>query len=309
MSQITLNPHLFYLLPAGFYLILLMIYLLRNFFSRFAFISVRFTAFFAVLCIFPFIMYAQSPPEALNPDTGTSYKKTLKQFVVVLDAGHGGNATGANGKFSLEKNITLAITLRLGKLIQQNCPDVKVIFTRTTDESVGLNERAEIANQNHANLFLCIHCNAVRKHQASPPGAETYVLGLTDVSRNLEAAIRENSDITKEANYKETYGGFDPYSPESYIIFSMQQGRNLHKSLRIANFIQAQFYKNNRVDRGVKQEPLLVLRNTHMPGVLIETGYISNPEEEEYLNSDDGQQTLAKSIFDAFLQYKTEVAK
>ena len=279
------------------------------FFPKFNFFLAIHTGLFLSFLILTNLVYGQTLVASGFNDGPIGEKKTEKPFIVVLDAGHGGKATGANGRFSLEKNITLAITLKLGRLIKENCSDVRVIYTRTTDESVGLNDRAEIANQNHANLFLCIHCNAVRKHEASPPGAETYVLGLSDVTRNLEAAIRENSDITKEANYKETYGGFDPYSPESYIIFSMQQGHNLHKSLKIANFIQAQFFKSGRVDRGVKQEPLLVLRNTHMPGVLIETGYISNTGEEEFLNSEDGQETIARSIFDAFVLYKTDVIR
>ncbi len=279
----------------------------RIFLSKIYFFLILSFVIFSALLLTVTRTYAQQAPGFSDSLTGTA--KPVRPFIVVLDAGHGGKATGANGRFSLEKNITLAITLKLGKLITDSCPDVHVIYTRTSDESVGLNDRAEIANQNHANLFLCIHCNAVRKHEASPPGAETYVLGLSDVTRNLEAAIRENSDITKEVNYKETYAGFDPYSPESYILFSMQQGHNLHKSLKIANYIQAQFYKNGRVDRGVKQEPLLVLRNTHMPGVLIETGYISNPEEEEFLNSQDGQLTIARSIFDAFVLYKSDVIR
>lgn len=279
----------------------------RIFLSKIYFFLILSFVIFSALLLTVTRTYAQQGPGFSDSLTGTA--KPVRPFIVVLDAGHGGKATGANGRFSLEKNITLAITLKLGKLITESCPDVHVIYTRTSDESVGLNDRAEIANQNHANLFLCIHCNAVRKHEASPPGAETYVLGLSDVTRNLEAAIRENSDITKEVNYKETYAGFDPYSPESYILFSMQQGHNLHKSLKIANYIQAQFYKNGRVDRGVKQEPLLVLRNTHMPGVLIETGYISNPEEEEFLNSQDGQLTIARSIFDAFVLYKSDVIR
>lgn len=279
----------------------------RIFLSKIYFFLILSFVIFSALLLTVTRTYAQQALGFSDSLTGTA--KPVRPFIVVLDAGHGGKATGANGRFSLEKNITLAITLKLGKLITDSCPDVRVIYTRTSDESVGLNDRAEIANQNHANLFLCIHCNAVRKHEASPPGAETYVLGLSDVTRNLEAAIRENSDITKEVNYKETYAGFDPYSPESYILFSMQQGHNLHKSLKIANYIQAQFYKNGRVDRGVKQEPLLVLRNTHMPGVLIETGYISNPEEEEFLNSQDGQLTIARSIFDAFVLYKSDVIR
>lgn len=271
------------------------------------------TFLLALIAVFILVSVAVRAQDVRQPGFNDSLAgstvKPASQFVVVIDAGHGGRATGAAGKFSLEKNITLAITLKLGKLIQDSCPDVKVIYTRTTDADLGLLERADVANQNHANLFLCIHCNAGRYHEETPPGAETYVLGLSDVSRNLEAAIRENSDITKEANYKEKYGGFDPYSPESYVIFSMQQGHNLHKSLKIANYIQAQLFKNNRVDRGVKQEPLSVLRNTHMPGVLIETGYITNTEEEKFLNSEDGQQTIARSILDAFILYKADVGK
>jgi len=254
---------------------------------------------------------SQGAAAAKSPaDTAPPPRRVLNgPFVLVLDAGHGGHDSGAKGRYSMEKDVALSITLKVASLVRINSKDINLILTRSTDDFIELNERARIANQYKSNLFVCIHCNSVRNHRYSPEGAETYVLGLSDVNRNLENAIRENSVITLEANYQEKYGGFDPNSPESYIIFSMKQNRNLRKSLRIANEIQAQFYKNNRVDRGVKQEPLLVLRNTTMPGILVETGYISSAGEEDYLNSGDGQNTLARSIYDALVQYKNEMYK
>ena len=243
----------------------------------------------------------------IKRDTLPKQKIGSKPFIVVIDPGHGGKAGGARGRFSNEKDITLAISMKLGALILNTLSDVKVFYTRTQDVSVDFNDRTQLANGQKADLFICIHCNSVPKHAHSPQGAETYVLGLSDENRNLENAIRENADIKLEDNYKQNYDGFDPNSPESYIMFTLFQNHNQKRSIKFANLVQASLEKAGRINRGVKQEPLIVLRNTAMPGVLVETGYISDPEEEVYLNSADGQTTIAKSILEAFIQYKEEI--
>lgn len=230
-----------------------------------------------------------------------------KPFILVLDAGHGGKAPGARGQFSNEKDITLAITKKLGELITSTLPDIKVYYTRTDDESVDLEERARFANAQKANLFISIHCNSVPKYAHAPQGVETYILGLSDENRNLEAAKRENGDILLEDNYKEKYDGFDPNSSDSYILFSLTQNHNQKRSYKIASLIEAEMEKGGRINRGVFQEPLSVLRNTVMPGILVETGYISNREEEIFLNSPDGQEIIANAILQALIQYKTDV--
>ncbi len=242
-------------------------------------------------------------------DSTISKKQVHKPFLIVIDPGHGGKASGARGKFSNEKDITLAISLKLGELIVQKLPDVKVFYTRTQDVSVDFNDRTQLANGQKADLFLCIHCNSVPKRAHSPQGAETYVLGLSDENRNLENAMKENADIMLEDNYKQNYDGFDPNSSESYIMFTLFQNHNQKRSYKIASMIQASLEKYGRINRGVKQEPLIVLRNTAMPGILVETGYISDPEEEIFLNSPEGQSTIANAILDAFILYKTDIGR
>jgi N-acetylmuramoyl-L-alanine amidase len=225
---------------------------------------------------------------------------------VVIDPGHGGKDSGALGKISKEKDIVLAIGLKLGNYIKENLPDVKVIFTRTTDEFIPLYQRAEIANKASADLYISIHANSNPKPE--PNGAYTLVLGLHRADENFEVAKRENSVILLEDDYSARYENFDPNSPESYIIFSLLQNVYFDESINFAGMVQTQFRdRAKRIDRGVKQQGLLVLAQTSMPGVLIETGFISNPEEEKYLNSEDGQDYLASSIFRAFRDYKNEI--
>ncbi|QEC53688.1 N-acetylmuramoyl-L-alanine amidase [Anseongella ginsenosidimutans] len=224
---------------------------------------------------------------------------------VVLDAGHGGHDPGTNWAGVYEKHIALSITLKVGKLIKENMPDVKVIYTRDDDTFVELYERANIANRAHADLFISIHCNA--NNSTSPYGSETYTLGLHRTEDNFEVAKRENQVIYLEENYKENYHGFDPNSPESYIIFSLYQSQNMANSISLAARIQQEFKSAGRHNRGVKQAGFLVIRETSMPSVLVETGFVSNANERKFLNSYEGQMKMARSIYNAFKSYKTSV--
>jgi len=225
----------------------------------------------------------------------------------VIDPGHGGRDPGALGSFSKEKNINLAIALKTGEYIEKNLENVKVIYTRKDDSTVDLIERPAIANRNNANLFISIHSNATRVSK-NIMGAETYIMGLTSNQDNLEVAMRENEVMLLEDDYSTKYQGFDPKSPESYIIFSLIQNVYQKQSLDLAWKIQTQFTeKVDRKDRGVKQAGFWVLYNTSMPSVLIETGFITNPVEERYLNSKTGQEYLSSAIFRACRDYINDI--
>lgn len=229
-----------------------------------------------------------------------------KNFVVVIDPGHGGHDSGAVGKISKEKNINLNVALKLGNMIKKNCDDVKVIFTRTKDVFIPLNRRAEIANNAKADLFISIHTNALANNRTAK-GASTWTLGLAKSDANLAVAQRENSVILYESDYKTRYAGFNPNSAESYIIFEFMQDKYMEQSVHLASLIQKQFrHTCKRVDRGVHQAGFLVLKASAMPSILVELGFISTPEEERYLNSEEGTGTLAKGIYRAFLTYKKE---
>lgn len=228
-----------------------------------------------------------------------------KVKTLVIDAGHGGDKPGAIGKHSKEKDITLAIALKFGKLVQDNYPDVTVIYTRTTDVDVALSERANMANRAKADLFISIHANS---HPTSvPTGVETYVMGLSRSRSNMEVAKKENADILLEDGYQTNseYQGFDPNSPESYVMFAMYQNAYVDKSLNFAQYIQDQYKKSIKTtNRGVKQAEFLVLYKTAMPAVLTEVGFISNPTEEAYMMSEEGQGTIAVCLLNAFANYK-----
>ena len=226
------------------------------------------------------------------------------RFTVVIDAGHGGNDPGALGRRGKEKNINLSVALKLGRLIRQNCPDTRVVYTRERDVFVPLHRRAEIANDAKADLFISIHTNSVASRNRSVSGTETYTLGLHRTQENLEVAKKENAVILIEDDYKQRYAGFNPNSSESYIIFEFLQDKNMAQSVSFATSVQKCFRNANRTDKGVHQAGFLVLRATSMPSVLIELGYITNPTEEAYLMSEQGSSTLAKSIYRAFLNYK-----
>lgn len=227
-----------------------------------------------------------------------------KRFTLVIDAGHGGNDAGARGKFSKEKNINLNVALAFGRYVERNCPDVRVIYTRKTDVFVTLHERANIANRNKADLFVSIHTNALPKGKIAR-GMETYTLGMHRVADNLDVAKRENSVILYEDNYKQHYEGFDPRSSESYIMFEFLQDRNMAKSVELAKYVQKRACAEaGRPNKGVKQAGFLVLRETSMPSCLVELGFITTPDEENYLNSSDGVDALGRGIYKAFVDYK-----
>lgn len=229
-----------------------------------------------------------------------------KDFVVVIDAGHGGHDPGAIGKISKEKNINLKVALKLGNLIKQNCNDVKVVYTRSKDVFIPLDRRAEIANNAKADLFISIHTNALANNRTAK-GASTWTLGLAKSDANLEVAKRENSVILYEDDYKTRYAGFNPNSAESYIIFEFMQDKYMEQSVHLASLVQKQFRHHcKRVDRGVHQAGFLVLKASAMPSILVELGFISTPEEERYLNTEEGSSTLVKGIYRAFLSYKRE---
>lgn len=227
---------------------------------------------------------------------------------VVIDAGHGGHDAGCLGTHSKEKEVTLAIALKLGKYLEDNYPNIKVIYTRKTDEFIDLIERANIANRAKADLFISLHCNSSTNKAAY--GSETYAMGLHVSEANLNVAKRENSVILLEDNYEKNYDGFDPKSTEAYIIFSLYQNVNIDKSLFLASKVQDQFTtKLKRYNRGVKQAGFIVLYKTNMPSVLVESGFLSNKQEEEFLSSEEGQENIAKSIYLAFKAYKEELEK
>lgn len=229
-----------------------------------------------------------------------------KLDVVVIDAGHGGHDPGSLGSKVKEKDIALGIALKLGRYIEQNLPDVKVIYTRKTDVFVELHERADIANRNNADLFISIHANWW--FDSKPYGTETFIMGISHDERNLKVAMKENSVITLEEDYETNYEGFDPNSAESYIMFNLMQKTYTAQSAAFAEQVQDQFRERaRRNDRGVKQERLLVLWQTGMPSVLIETGFITNANEERYLMSNQGQDYLASAIYRAFKNYKANI--
>lgn len=232
------------------------------------------------------------------------------QFVVVIDPGHGGRDGGAVRGTYKEKDINLAVAKILGDFIEDNHKDVKVIFTRKKDNFVDLKKRAAIANKAKANLFISIHTNSTAAKTTTASGADTYILGLTRSAENLEVAKRENSVILLEDDYSTKYQGFDPKSPESYIIFEFMTNKYMEQSLQFAGFVQKDF-KNmaKRNDRGVRQAGFLVLRETSMPSVLIELGFINNPTEAKYLSSRLGQRSMASAIYSGFKNYKQDFDK
>lgn len=238
--------------------------------------------------------------------TGISTPK-YRIRTIVIDPGHGGHDSGCIGSSSYEKHVALAVSLKLGALIESYFPDVRVIFTRKTDVFVELHERAAIANRNKADLFICIHCNS---GPSAAFGAETYVMGLHKTADNLAVAKRENSSILLEKNYKTNYDGFDPNSPEANIIFSLYQNTFMNQSLLFASHLQKQFERNSgRFNRGVRQAGFLVLFKTAMPSVLIELGFLTNKSDEKFLQSEKGQESMATSILNAFQSYKSETEK
>ena len=225
---------------------------------------------------------------------------------IVLDAGHGGKDPGnlGTGRYKEnEKEIALKVTLMVGKYISEFFPDVKVLYTRIDDSYPTLRGRTDFANDNNADLFISIHCDAFGKSSAY--GTSSHVMGLDYSEKNLRVAQKENSVIYLEDNYQENYDGFDPNTPESYIIFSLTQNVYLDQSIQIANNVQKQFTERvKRKNRGVKQAPFWVTSRVNMPSVLIELGFLTNPDEEDFLHSENGQIYMASAIFRAFKEYK-----
>lgn len=247
--------------------------------------------FILVLCgsgLLPFSAFAKAPAE--------------KPFTVVIDAGHGGKDPGAVGKISQEKNLNLEVSLLVGKLLSEQFPDIKVVYTRQTDIFLPLQQRADIVNANNADLFICIHTNSSESKAAQ--GVETFVLGTEKMDKNLDVAMRENSVIKLEADYQTAYQGFDPNSIDSYIMFELMQNAYMDQSLRFATLVQRQCVERlKRAERGVRQAAFWVLLKSACPSILFEMGFISNPEEEKYLNSTQGQQEIAQSICNAFAEF------
>jgi N-acetylmuramoyl-L-alanine amidase len=262
----------------------------------------------ALLILISHVVWIQSVAADNDPAPKKLYRRILGKKVktVVIDAGHGGKDPGCHGSFAYEKDICLAIALKLGKFIEDHYDDVKVIYTRKTDVFVELHTRAKIANDNKADLFICIHVNA--GSNGSAYGAETYVMGLHKSEANLAVAKRENAAILYEDNYQKEYEGFDLNSDEGNIIFSLYQNKFLEQSILFASKVQHYFKTYaGRHDRGVRQAGFLVLVRTAMPSVLIETGFATHPEEEKFLADEIGQEIMASAIFQAFAEYKKEV--
>lgn len=231
-------------------------------------------------------------------------KTTAKKFKVVLDAGHGGHDSGNRGNGYYEKNIALNVVLALGKELEAQ-PDVEVIYTRKKDVFLELWERADIANNANADLFISVHCNS---HSSQAKGTETFVLGIDGNAKNMAIAKKENSVILLEDNYEKRYAGFDPNSPETSIGLELMQEEYLDQSINLASFIENEFTGSvKRSSRGVKQNIFWVLHRSVMPSVLVETGFLTNNEEGKFLNSTAGQQKMAKAIAKAVTNYKTSI--
>lgn len=225
-----------------------------------------------------------------------------KPYTVVLDAGHGGKDPGAVGKFSQEKDLNLSLVLKIGELINQQYPDVQVVYTRNTDVFIPLQTRADIANKANADLFISIHTNA--SESKASKGVETFILGTEKMEKNLDVAMRENAVMKLEADYKTTYQGFDPNSIDSYIMFELMQNTFMDQSLQFAEQVQQRFVGHlNRADRGVQQASFWVLLKTACPSILFEMGFISNPEEERFLNEPASMAQMANALVNAFGAY------
>lgn len=228
-------------------------------------------------------------------------KPKIPIHCIIIDPGHGGKDPGAHGKLYKEKDITLAIALDLKNLIHEKYPEMKVILTRSRDEFIELDDRASMAKKKKADLFISIHCNANTNSESR--GTETYAIGLNSSSENLKIAERENSVILLESHYKERYEGFDPNSAESYIIFSLIQQKTINQSLKLATKVEEAVSQNSTSSRGIKQAGFLVLRRNTVPSILLETGFITNPEEEKKLGSIWGQKRIAQNILKGFQNY------
>jgi len=248
------------------------------------------------LLLVPFFLLSSYTPLEIS-------KYTVR--TIVIDAGHGGKDPGCHGKNTQEADIALSVALELGRVITENMPGVKVVYTRKKDEFIELHDRAAIANKHKADLFISLHCNS---GPTTISGTETYTMGLHTAEGNLEVAKRENAVILKEENYKSKYEGFDPNSPQGHILFSLYQNAHIENSLALASKIENQFQARlGRPSRGVKQAGLLVLWKTSMPSVLVEIGFLTNAKEEKYLNNKTNQVYIASGIYRALKEYKADI--
>lgn len=271
---------------------------------KFAFVAIN-----QPICLLYFTLAMLLPAASARAEPeGRSTGRNKDEMVVVIDPGHGGPSLGARGAFSLEKEIVLKVSKKLGVLVVKRHPDVELVYTRTTDTIIALEDRGTIANKVGADLFISIHANSNPKK--TPYGTETYVMGLDKTDKNMDVALYENAEILHEDDYETKYEGYDPSSPESFIMFSFMQNTNMEQSLTFAAYVEEQFAKHaKRKSRGVKQGPFLVLWKTTMPSVLVEIGFISNSEEERYITSDRGQTEIAEAILHALSKYKAQWEK
>jgi len=245
----------------------------------------------------------QSLPVQLPP------QPVAKAMTIVVDAGHGGKDGSTRGEFSREKDVALQVALLLGQTLEKEIPNLKVIYTRTEDVFIPLYERIDIANRAHADLFISIHCNSMpssMRGRTAVTGVETLVSGSGRLGEQ-DAAVRENASILLEKDYKDNYEGYNPNDPESFIILSLMKNAYRRQSIKLAGLIQQQYIKAGRVDRGVKEQSLAVLAKAGMPAVLTEIGFISNPGEEEYINSQTGREEIVNNITTAILEYKKQI--
>ncbi len=247
----------------------------------------------------------------LSNSSFTNDKTTSNKLkTIVIDPGHGGHDPGnlGTGRYKkTEKHIALAISLKVGELIKQNFPEIEIIYTRDNDDDfLKLGERTQLANDKNADLFISVHCDAFTNPKAY--GAGVYVMGMSKLKANMDVAMKENAVIYLEDDYKENYEGFDPNTPESYIVFSLTQNTHLDQSLQLAEEVEQQFAtRANRKSRGVKQAPFYVISRANMPSILIECGFLTNPDEEDFLHSEKGQEYMSSAIFRAFRTYKESV--
>ena len=247
----------------------------------------------------------------LSNSSFTNDKTTSNKLkTIVIDPGHGGHDPGnlGTGRYKkTEKHIALAISLKVGELIKQNFPEIEIIYTRDNDDDfLKLGARTQLANDKNADLFISVHCDAFTNPKAY--GAGVYVMGMSKLKANMDVAMKENAVIYLEDDYKENYEGFDPNTPESYIVFSLTQNTHLDQSLQLAEEVEQQFAtRANRKSRGVKQAPVYVISRANMPSILIECGFLTNPDEEDFLHSEKGQEYMSSAIFRAFRTYKESV--
>ena len=272
------------------------------------------TAFTVLFLLSSSYIYAQTPQQVQQIQPAQSPQQTkpapvIKPMIIVLDAGHGGRDGSTRGLFSKEKDVALDVAVLLGQTIEKEIENTKVIYTRTEDVFIPLYERIDIANKAHADLFISIHCNSMpssMRGRTETSGVETFVSGSGRLGEQ-ETAARENAVILLEKDYKDNYDGYNPNDPESFIVLSLMKNAYRIQSIKLATLIQQQYIKVGRVNRGVKEQSLAVLARAGMPAVLTEIGFISNPEEEEYINSLSGRQEIVQNIKNAIQEYKKQL--